>query len=81
MTDINSADMGPVNWRKSVRSNGQGNCVEVGSVTARPIESSSRARRVMVRDTKNEGTGPVLAFSTRTWAEFTSTMQGTQPGI
>src|SRR6516225_5177565 len=48
-------------WRKaSYSSNGGGNCVEVG-----------KARRgVLVRDTKQNGTGPVLRFSPAAWRRF-----------
>lgn len=49
-------------WRKaSYSSNGGGNCVEVGR--ARP--------GVLVRDTKQNGTGPVLRFSPAAWRKFT----------
>ncbi len=46
-------------WRTSSHS-GQGNCVELGS----------EGRQVLVRDTKQTGTGPVLAFSTPAWRRF-----------
>jgi hypothetical protein len=44
-------------WRKS--SNG-GDCVEVGS--GRGV--------ISVRDTKQDGTGPVLSVSTSAWRQF-----------
>ncbi len=51
-------------WRKSSYSgNNGGNCVEVAAFG-----------RVMVRDTKQHGTGPVLAFSAKTWRAFTATI-------
>ncbi|MDG4793672.1 DUF397 domain-containing protein [Micromonospora sp. WMMD1082] len=49
------------NWRKSRRSDGDGNCVEV----AFAADGS-----VGVRDSKNR-TGPVLEFTPAEWAAFT----------
>ncbi|HZI72425.1 MAG TPA: DUF397 domain-containing protein [Gemmatimonadales bacterium] len=46
-------------WRTSSYS-GQGNCVEL----------ADRGGRVLVRDTKQAGTGPVLAFSAPAWRRF-----------
>jgi hypothetical protein len=43
-------------WRKSTRSNGQGDCVEVA------FDDNT----VKVRDSKNP-TGPVLSFTLREW--------------
>jgi len=51
----------PVVFRKSSRSGGQGNCVEV-AVTAGGIQ---------VRDSKNT-TGPVLNFTESEWEAFTA---------
>jgi hypothetical protein len=49
-----------LNWRKSSHSGGNGgSCVEVG-----------QAGRVLVRDTKQDGTGPVLRFSPAAWRRF-----------
>lgn len=48
-------------FRKSTRSMGAGECVEVGTGPA----------VVAVRDTKNNGTGPVLKFGASAWAAFT----------
>jgi hypothetical protein len=49
-----------MNWRKSsYSSDNGGNCVEVGT-----------ADRVMVRDTKQAGTGPVLGFTPDAWRTF-----------
>ncbi|MGH3189274.1 MAG: DUF397 domain-containing protein [Streptosporangiaceae bacterium] len=48
------------NWRKSRYSGNGGNCVEV----------ADHANRVLVRDTKNHGDGPVLRFSHDAWRRF-----------
>ena len=48
-------------WRKSSYSgNGGGNCVEVGAA----------ANAIAVRDTKQDGAGPVLRFSPAAWRRF-----------
>jgi hypothetical protein len=49
------------NWRKSQHSGNGGNCAEV----------ASHAGRVLIRDTKNHGHGPVLRFSPGAWQRFT----------
>jgi predicted secreted Zn-dependent protease len=46
-------------WRKSSNS-GDGDCVEV----------ALRTRLIGVRDTKDRGAGPVLAFKRDAWASF-----------
>jgi hypothetical protein len=48
-----SSDIADVTWRKSTYSNAQGSCVEAGSVPG----------RVLVRDTTQHGTGPVVSVS------------------
>ncbi len=48
-------------WRKSSYSNGgASNCVEAGHVPG----------GVLVRDTKDQGAGPVLRVSAETWRAF-----------
>jgi hypothetical protein len=48
-------------WRKSSYSgNNGGDCVEAGSVR----------RAVLVRDTRQDGHGPVLQFSVSAWRAF-----------
>ena len=48
-------------WRKSTySSNGGASCMEVGQAT----------RLIGVRDTKQNGTGPVLRFTPAAWRRF-----------
>jgi Domain of unknown function (DUF397) len=54
-------DVSQASWRKSSYSNLNGNCVEVGEL---------RSGRIGVRDTKDNGAGPVLVFSGTEWAAF-----------
>ncbi|MCX4470326.1 DUF397 domain-containing protein [Micromonospora sp. NBC_01655] len=49
-----------VTWRKSSRSNGSGDCVEV---------ADNLAGKVGLRDSKDP-TGPVLTFEPKSWATF-----------
>lgn len=48
-------------WHKSIRSSLNGNCVEV---------AENLADVVLVRDTKDQGTGPVLAVNPASWERF-----------
>jgi Domain of unknown function (DUF397) len=53
--------IGVTGWRTSSYSGSQGgNCVQV----------AGRGRRILVRDTKQAGTGPVLRFSSKAWRTF-----------
>jgi hypothetical protein len=53
-------------WRKSSYSgNGGAACVEAGSVPG----------QVLVRDTKDNGQGPVLRVSAETWQAFTKSIR------
>jgi hypothetical protein len=53
-------------WRKSSYSSGNGgNCVETGSTHG----------AVLVRDTKNQGSGPVLRVPASAWVAFTATLK------
>jgi hypothetical protein len=52
------------NWRKASYSNGQGDCVEVASLTG----------SVAVRDTKNRG-GAALSVPAEAWQAFTDTLK------
>ncbi|HEY9524720.1 MAG TPA: DUF397 domain-containing protein [Thermopolyspora sp.] len=58
-------DLSHAVWRKSSRSSGQGNCVEVATNLA------DDHGVVFVRDSKNV-TGPALSFTATGWAAFIS---------
>jgi hypothetical protein len=58
-------DLSNVSWKKSSRSGGGNNCVEVADL------DHARA----VRDSKNP-TGPALMFPAAQWAAFTSGVRG-----
>ncbi|MGH3934693.1 MAG: DUF397 domain-containing protein [Pseudonocardiaceae bacterium] len=55
-------DLTLATWRKSTRSTGETNCVEVAD-----LYTGHRA----VRDSKN-ATGPTLRFTTAAWSAFTT---------
>jgi hypothetical protein len=69
-------------WRKSSYSNGgASNCVEVGTLPWRKstysgngggacIETAHLPGTVLVRDTKNDGIGPVLRLTPADWMRF-----------
>lgn len=62
--------MNETRWRKSTySSNGGASCVEVGQAT----------RLVAVRDTKQNGTGPVLRFSPAAWQKFADQVKAQRP--
>jgi hypothetical protein len=53
--------MNETRWRKSAYSSSNGgNCVEVGQA----------ARSIAVRDSKQDGRGPVLRFTPAAWRRF-----------
>ena len=53
-------------WRKSSHSgNGGANCVEAGHVPG----------AVLIRDTKDNGTGPVLRVTPKDWRAFTAALR------
>lgn len=58
-------DFSTAKWRKSSLSD-SGGCVEVAYVDG----------MIGVRDTKQDGTGPILAFNEREWAAFLGGVAG-----
>jgi hypothetical protein len=65
---VEEVDTARVTWRKSTRSNGSGNCVEV---------ADNLAGKVGLRDSKDPN-GPVLTFDPKTWSLFVERVkQGT----
>jgi hypothetical protein len=75
-------------WRKSsYTANGGGNCVEVGGIPWRKasysanggearVEAANVPGMILIRDTKERGTGPVLRVSAETWRAFTAALRG-----
>jgi hypothetical protein len=56
-----------VNWRKSTYSGSSGGeCVEAGTAVG----------MILVRDTKNNGDGPVLRVSATDWKRLTAAIKG-----
>jgi hypothetical protein len=54
-------EVGAIPWRKSTYSNnGGGDCVEAGHIPG----------AVLIRDTKNNGTGPTLRVTSAAWQRF-----------
>jgi Domain of unknown function (DUF397) len=58
----------PLVWRKSTRSGGAGDCVEVAQLPT----------SIAVRDSKDPD-GPVLRFGTDAWRDFISWIRATEP--
>jgi len=56
-----------LNWRKSTFSGGSANCVEV---------ADTPDGGVLVRDTKQNGKGPILGFAPEEWDAFTADIVG-----
>lgn len=60
---MSNLDLSSAKWRKSSRSGGNGNCVEVADVAA------DGGRVIAVRDSKDPA-GPALVFTPGAWAVF-----------
>lgn len=60
-------DLSHATWRKSSRSGGQGNCVEVAALDGGVVA---------VRDSKNP-TGPALIFTSCQWRAFIGSVNDT----
>jgi hypothetical protein len=60
---VTPSQVSAASWRKSSFSNMDGSCVEIGRLMPNCIG---------VRDTKDDGAGPVLAFTDSEWRAFVS---------
>jgi hypothetical protein len=84
----NGVEVGSIPWRKSSYSNGgMDNCVEVGAAPWRKssysnggadncVEAGHVSGAVLIRDTKDGGTGPVLRVTPADWRGFTDRVRG-----
>ncbi|HEX3780340.1 MAG TPA: DUF397 domain-containing protein [Pseudonocardiaceae bacterium] len=61
---MNKDEFARIAWRKSSYSNGEANCVEVAFL----------AGGVAVRDSKEQGNGPIMEFAPRQWSRFMATV-------
>jgi hypothetical protein len=83
----NCVEIGAIPWRKSsYGSNGGVNCVEAGAIPWRKssyssnggvdcVEAGHAHGTVLIRDTTQRGTGPVLRVSAETWRAFTAAVR------
>ena len=63
---LDCVEVGSLPWRKSTYSNNGGlNCVEAGHVPG----------AVLVRDTKDNGAGPILRVTPANWTRFTAAVR------
>jgi Domain of unknown function (DUF397) len=60
---VTPAQVSGAHWLKSSFSGYNGNCIEIARL---------QSDRIGVRDTKDNGTGPVLIFTNREWSAFIS---------
>jgi hypothetical protein len=58
---VTGGDVSGASWRKSQFSQYNGNCVEIGRLLP---------DRIGIRDTKDNGSGPVLIFTGAEWDAF-----------
>ncbi|MEV0698849.1 DUF397 domain-containing protein [Saccharopolyspora sp. NPDC050389] len=78
---LSAADLASISWRKSSRSNGTGNCVEVGwrsysAANGSCVEIGQGVDLVGLRDSKLGDASPVLAVSRARWADFVAAVKG-----
>jgi hypothetical protein len=88
----NCVEVGAIPWRKSTYSgNGGSACVEVGATPWRKsthsgsgggancVEAGHVRGAILIRDTKDSGTGPFLRVTPADWARFTSAIRASAP--
>ena len=80
-------EVGAIPWRKSSYSdNGGAQCVEIGALPwrkssyssnggAQCVEASPTPGAILIRDTKNNGHGPILRITPAAWQAFTTTLR------
>jgi hypothetical protein len=80
-------EVGTAPWRKSTHSGGSGGaCVEVGIAPWRKstysgaqggecVEAGTARGVILVRDTKDHGTGPVLRITPADWNRLTASIR------
>jgi hypothetical protein len=83
----NCVEVGAIPWRKSSYSdNGGTACVEVGAMPWRKsshsdnggsdcVEAAHASEAILVRDTKDNGAGPVLRLTPADWHAFTARLR------
>ncbi len=69
--DVTDIDLSRAHWRKSSRSGGNGECVEVARIAG---TAGERPGLVAVRDSKDLD-GPKLVLSMTAWTEFMRRVQ------